>query len=169
MNCPPEITPGNVEAVLKEAGHHPADWPGGSRSDFDEGRLSKKNHPLANLIHDPTWEYVARLDGDHDDSPTQADPAEVIRMLFDFFMDVGADDARGLSPIATRILAAVWVVNPTRLNNAPGCEVARKWGISHTKFSTHAAEFSRKFGVRNGWQANDAKNKIQPRSRHDAQ
>ena len=110
----------------------------------------------------PSDEVCRRLDeepGDVQADNKQPDIAQVLSLFLEWQVDIRAKDARGLSPIATRTLACVWVVNPSLLGNAPAHMVAKSFGISFQKFSTHAAEFSRRFGIRNQFQSHDAKNK----------
>lgn len=108
----------------------------------------------------PTDEVIARLDSQElDESEIDVDPVEIICRLLEWIVEIRAKDNRGLSPIATRTLACVWVVNPKLLDDAPAHMVAKAFGISHQKFSVHAAEFSRKFKIKNRFQSHDSKNK----------
>lgn len=109
----------------------------------------------------PTEEVIAHLDGEnpsHNDWE-KIDPVTIFRTFLEWIVTIKAKDNRGLSPIATRTLACVWVINPELLGNAPAHMVAKSFGISHQKFSVHAAEFSRRFQVRNHFQVHDSKNK----------
>jgi hypothetical protein len=133
--------------------------------EFSE-EFTTKFHPCAaGLPEFPMATVVAHLDGEPDPEPEQIgdssalDAVELIRRLFDWMAATRAADRRGLSPIATRTLAAEWVIAPSHFGDVSGHEVAKSFGISQQKFSEHAAEFSRKFGIRNHFQEHDAKNK----------
>lgn len=135
-------------------------------NDFNPNFKSKHVAPHAGndgATDFPMDEVLRRLDGDAEPEPledsTQPDAAQVMRMLLEWIVDVRANDSRGLSPIATRTLACVWVIRPDIFGNVAGRMVARAYGISYQKFSEHAADFSRQFNIRNRFQDHDAKHK----------
>ena len=102
----------------------------------------------------------AKLDKDEElKNDLVVDPVEMLKIFLDWQVAIRAHDPRGLSPIATRTLATAWVINPEVFGNVAGHMVAKSFGISKRKFSECAAEFSRKFGVKNQFQVHDAKNK----------
>jgi hypothetical protein len=133
--------------------------------EFNEDFTTEFHPCAAGLPEFPMADVVARLDHDPDPEPepigdsSACDAVELIRRLFEWMSSTRAADRRGLSPIATRTLAAEWVIAPSHFGEVSGHEVAKSFGISRQKFSEHAAEFSRKFGIRNHFQEHDAKNK----------
>jgi hypothetical protein len=107
----------------------------------------------------PMEEIMRRMDGERDEQTSERfDSAAAIRELMEWVVCIKANDNRGLSPIATRTLACVWVMNPELVGGCAGHMVAKAYGISYQKFSRHAADFSRTFGIQNRYQAHNARN-----------
>lgn len=133
-----------------------------SRDDFNPNFVSNHVAPACGMtgaVDFPWHEVDAEEASRQDNDMTQADLNEALRMLLEWMVSVKAKDNRGLSPIATRTLACVWVIHPALLGNCAGHMVAKAYGISYQKFSENAAEFSRRFGIKNQFQAHDSKNK----------
>jgi hypothetical protein len=95
---------------------------------------------------------------------TALDPVKAIRVLMTWTCGMRAQDARALQAIATRCIALAWVSNPAMFGNRPGRDVAEHYKVPYTKFSQHAAEFSRVFRIQNRLQIHDGKNTAQPKA-----
>ena len=130
---------------------------------INEQFKSKHVHPACGQTGATEFPYdavFAKLDKDEElKNDLVVDPVAMLKIFLDWQVAIRCRDRRGLSPVATRTLAAAWVINPEVFGNVAGHRVAKSFGISKRKFSECAAEFSRKFGVKNQFQAHDAKNK----------
>lgn len=110
----------------------------------------------------PMEETICALDGETmPDDTTDLSPGEAFKRLLMWARSsvLARKDERVVGYIGKRTLAALWVMMPESFNAAPAHEVAIGYGISPINFSRECAEFSRQFGIRNQFQAHDAKNK----------
>ncbi len=171
---PAEVTAENVERVLAAYGHHGKDFGIISKAgEFVEDLHSDKTFPgFKGAVGFPMDEVCRRLDGepvhDRQSDRTAPDTAAALAVLFDWLAlsekaDTGEikirDDERVISFIGKRALAAMWVTKPALFGGLPARTVAERFGISTFNFSRITSAFSRQFGIRNVFQAHDAKNK----------
>jgi hypothetical protein len=117
----------------------------------------------------PMDEVIARLDGDHNaetmpiaDS-SKLTTAQTLKIVLDWICLARCQDARARLVASTRALALRWVLDPGAFGNLPAHEVAARYGIPATRFSSITAECSRHFKVQNQFQLHDAKNPSQPK------
>ena len=164
---PVEVTAANVEQVLQSAGCHGPNYGLMSKAtDYDENFAGDGQiFPGSDAATDfPMEDVVRRLDGETENLPEEnaetsmPDAKTAMQKLLGWIVEIRSKDNRGLSPIATRALASVWVVKPELVGDCAGRMVAKAYGISYQKFSIHAAEFSRTFKIQNRFQVHDGHN-----------
>jgi hypothetical protein len=69
-------------------------------------------------------------------------------------LEVNLKDARAVKAVGVRACAAAWVIDPEHFDGASLTKVARSLGYSsQAAISPEAADFSRRFGITNHFQA----------------
>ena len=134
--------------------------------DFNPNFKSKHIAPTAG--NDGTSDFpmeavIARLDGEeldtHDSQMSKEELAAMMREIFVWMTTAKACDQRAVKSVGLRAIAAAWVLNPGLFGDAPSHMVAKSFWVYPKGFNTRAADFSRKFGIKNQFQAHDWQNK----------
>lgn len=161
-----------MSAATTEAGSeklHGANWIGASRHSMplrDEFK-SKDLHPAFNGNPNFDWESVFdNLDGSADESIRNAMAdnevrqaaskmtARMLSLLLDWLLQVNLQDHRALKSIGVRTVAMAWVVDPGLFEGASLSTLAKSLGYrSSMAISPETADFSRRFGIKNKFQA----------------
>jgi hypothetical protein len=129
---------------------------------FDEGRLTTDPDPLNDLNAQdfPFDEICLKLDGDDGNGDARMSALVEALKVFLFwaaepFKRRSDGDAK-LRETGKRLVAALWVLDPACFKEGPisAAELSRQIGNNRVAISECASEFTRRFKVRNRYQAN---------------
>jgi hypothetical protein len=176
---PAEVTPENVEEILAAHGLHGPGYgllphAGALRDEFKTSHKKGVSNEIGIRIDplhagNPGFDFetiFASLDGETDEPTTNAMvndsdrqaalklSARLLSVLLDWLLAVNLADQRALKSIGVRAVAMAWVINPERFEGASLTTLAKRLGYgSGAAISPEAAEFSRRFGISNHFQA----------------
>jgi hypothetical protein len=115
---------------------------------FHEDYASPDVDPSGHGVEEfPFEEVFERLDGP---APTRSpgDLAEMVKALLGWSIDIRFGHRTSHQLVASRVVAALWVVNPGAFEGRSLRSVASSTGISFDQLVRATAAFSRRFGIR---------------------
>lgn len=174
-----EITEANVEEFLSARGLHGPGWGllphvGPLRAGFKtsnkkgvSNKIGIRIDPLHEGNTDFDWSKIyASLDGEINEPTTTAMDdifarravlkmsSLVVALIFDWLLQVNLQGDRLVKAVGVRACAAAWVIDPEHFDGASLTKLAKRLGYSsHAAISPEAADFSRRFGITNHFQA----------------
>jgi hypothetical protein len=165
---PAEVTPENLEAVMEAHGHGRPDYGllphvAALRDELEDDVID----PLVKGNSGFDFETVfTNLDGEADEPHRNAMADDDIRqaaskmsarmlsLILDWLLNVNLQQHGALKSIGVRTVTMAWVIDPKRFEGASLTGLAKSLGYgSAMAISPEAAEFSRRFGITNKFQA----------------
>jgi hypothetical protein len=112
----------------------------------------------------PDWDAISqRVDGEQFDAPSHgASVADALREVLLWTVSVNLKSRSAHLHIARRVIAVAWVTNPELFEGAPSLrQLCKRMKLNPALLSTQAAEVTRRFGIRNRYQAQTQNRKAQ--------